>query len=104
MPSRLLVMFTDAAIDNVTQHGECGSMSFCGARDRYPDNALFHVYEGRNFARLNLWDEARRTLQEVAQRQAEGMSAKAAMGSRSSCRQSSGSSGNRTSPRYLSSG
>jgi tetratricopeptide (TPR) repeat protein len=41
-------------------------------RDRYPDNSLFHVYEGRNFARLNLWDEARRTLQEVAQRQAEG--------------------------------
>ncbi|HEX4963752.1 MAG TPA: tetratricopeptide repeat protein [Thermoanaerobaculia bacterium] len=41
-------------------------------RDRYPDNSLFHVYEGRSFARLNLWDEARRTLQEVAQRQAEG--------------------------------
>jgi tetratricopeptide (TPR) repeat protein len=41
-------------------------------RDRYPDNSLFHVYEGRSFARLNLWDEARRTLQEVAQRQAAG--------------------------------
>lgn len=38
MPCRLLVMFTDAAIDNVSQPGECGSMSFCGARDRYPDN------------------------------------------------------------------
>jgi hypothetical protein len=38
MPCRLLVMFTDATIDNVSQPGECGSMSFCGARDRYPDN------------------------------------------------------------------
>lgn len=38
MPCRLLVMFTDAAVDNVGQPGECGSMSFCGARDRYPDN------------------------------------------------------------------
>ena len=38
MPCRLLVMFTDAAIDNVGQPGACGSMSFCGARDRYPDN------------------------------------------------------------------
>jgi hypothetical protein len=38
MSCRLLVMFTDATIDNVSQPGECGSMSFCGARDRYPDN------------------------------------------------------------------
>jgi hypothetical protein len=38
MPCRLLVMCTDATIDNVSQPGECGSMSFCGARDRYPDN------------------------------------------------------------------
>ena len=41
-------------------------------RERYPDNSLFHVYEGRNFARLNLWGEARRTLQEVAERQTAG--------------------------------
>jgi hypothetical protein len=38
LPCRLLVMFTDATKDNVSQPGECGSMSFCGARDRYPDN------------------------------------------------------------------
>ena len=38
MPCRLLVMFSDATLDNVSQPGECGSMSFCGARDRYPDN------------------------------------------------------------------
>lgn len=37
-PYRLLVMLTDAAIDNVVEPGHCGSMSFCGARDRYPDN------------------------------------------------------------------
>ena len=34
-------------------------------RDRYPNNSLFHIYEGRAFARLNLWDDARRTLREV---------------------------------------
>ena len=38
LPCRLLVMFTDAQLDNVSMPGECGSMSFCGARDRYPDN------------------------------------------------------------------
>lgn len=37
MACRLLVMFTDARLDNVEQPGHCGSMSFCGARDRYPD-------------------------------------------------------------------
>jgi hypothetical protein len=41
-------------------------------RQRYPDNSLFHVYEGRTFARLNLWNEARRNLLDVLQRQAEG--------------------------------
>ena len=34
---RLLVMLTDAAIDRVAAPGHCGSMSFCGAVDRYPD-------------------------------------------------------------------
>lgn len=50
MPCRLLVMFTDAAIDNVSQPGECGSMSFCGARDRYPDNREMGYPFSRPFA------------------------------------------------------
>jgi len=37
MPFRLLVLLTDAALDQVPQAGHCGSMSFCGAVDRYPD-------------------------------------------------------------------
>ena len=41
-------------------------------RQRYPGNSLFHVYEARIFARLNLWNEARRDLLDVLQRQAEG--------------------------------
>jgi hypothetical protein len=34
---RLLVMLTDAAIDKVAAPAQCGSMSWCGAVDRYPD-------------------------------------------------------------------
>ncbi len=37
MRFRLLVMLTDWNIDNVPQEGDCGSMSYCGARDKYPD-------------------------------------------------------------------
>jgi Hemocyanin, copper containing domain/Hemocyanin, ig-like domain len=37
MPFRLLVLLTDAAQDQVPQAGHCGSMSYCGAADRYPD-------------------------------------------------------------------
>lgn len=34
---RLLAMFSDAAIDRVEAPAQCGSMSWCGAVDRYPD-------------------------------------------------------------------
>ena len=37
MEYRLLMMVTDAAVDRVPVAGHCGSMSFCGAVDRYPD-------------------------------------------------------------------
>ena len=37
MAFRLLVLCTDAAIDQVDPPEHCGSMSFCGAVDRYPD-------------------------------------------------------------------
>jgi len=41
-------------------------------RDRYPDNALFHVYEGRSLAHLNLWPDERQDLLDVLARQSEG--------------------------------
>lgn len=50
LPCRLLVMLTDATIDNVSRPGECGSMSFCGARDRYPDNREMGYPFARPFA------------------------------------------------------
>lgn len=34
---KLFAMVTDWRIDYVPEDGACGSMSFCGARDRYPD-------------------------------------------------------------------
>lgn len=37
MPYRLLALCTDAAIDQVERPDHCGSMSYCGAVDRYPD-------------------------------------------------------------------
>lgn len=37
MPFRLLVLATDAALDGVEHPEHCGSMSYCGAVDRYPD-------------------------------------------------------------------
>jgi tyrosinase len=38
MPFRLMVMLTDWDKDKVGDDTACGSMSFCGARDRYPDS------------------------------------------------------------------
>ena len=37
MGFRLLVLLTDATRDQVPEPGDCGSMSYCGAADRYPD-------------------------------------------------------------------
>ncbi len=37
MSYRLMVICTDAAIDKVAAPDHCGSMSYCGAVDRYPD-------------------------------------------------------------------
>ena len=38
MPFMLTAMVTDAGYDRVEQDHACGSMSFCGVRDRYPDH------------------------------------------------------------------
>jgi hypothetical protein len=37
MPFRVVAMLTDWELDRVSGDDDCGSMSFCGARDRYPD-------------------------------------------------------------------
>jgi tyrosinase len=37
MRFRVLAMLTDWELDRVSGDDDCGSMSFCGARDRYPD-------------------------------------------------------------------
>jgi hypothetical protein len=37
MPFRLIVVCSDLAIDQVGGDEGCGSLSFCGARDQYPD-------------------------------------------------------------------
>lgn len=37
MGFRLLVLLTDAVQDQVPEPEDCGSMSYCGAADRYPD-------------------------------------------------------------------
>jgi hemocyanin-like protein len=37
MPFRLAVLITDATIDQLAEPEHCGSMSYCGAVDRYPD-------------------------------------------------------------------
>jgi tyrosinase len=37
MPFRALAMLTDWELDKVSGDDHCGSMSFCGAKDRYPD-------------------------------------------------------------------
>jgi hypothetical protein len=41
-------------------------------RDRYPNNALFHIYEGRTYSRLNLWTDARQDLLDVLERHSAG--------------------------------
>ena len=37
MPFRMMAICTSAAVDRVPQPTQCGSMSFCGAVERYPD-------------------------------------------------------------------
>src|SRR4030095_12884108 len=41
-------------------------------RDRYPNNSLFHIYEGRTYARLNLWPDERQELLPALERPAPG--------------------------------
>ncbi len=50
LPFRLMVICTDAALDQVPAAGQCGSMSFCGAVDRYPDTRDMGYPFARPFA------------------------------------------------------
>lgn len=43
-------------------------------RDHYPNNSLFHVYEGRVYERLGWIEDAKRVLVDVADRHARGLS------------------------------
>jgi hypothetical protein len=51
MAFRLAVLCTDGARDLVLPSAECGSMSFCGAVDRYPDTREMGYPFSRPFAR-----------------------------------------------------
>lgn len=50
MPFRLVVVCSNAARDLVGPSAECGSMSFCGAVDRYPDTRDMGYPFSRPFA------------------------------------------------------
>ena len=50
MPFRLFVLCTDATIDQVEHPEPCGSMSYCGAVDRYPDTRDMGYPFSRPFA------------------------------------------------------
>ena len=50
MSYRLMVMCTDGAIDEVPAPDHCGSMSYCGSVDRYPDTRDMGYPFARPFA------------------------------------------------------
>ncbi len=50
MPFRLMVMATDWELDQVEQDSCCGSMSYCGAKDKYPDARAMGYPFDRPFA------------------------------------------------------
>jgi tyrosinase len=50
MDFRLMVMVTDWELDRVAQDSACGSMSFCGTKDRYPDRRAMGYPFDRPFA------------------------------------------------------
>lgn len=50
---RLFAMITDGEIDSVPGPEHCGSMSFCGARDEYPDQRPMGYPFDRRFSGAN---------------------------------------------------
>ncbi len=60
-------------INYIFEHDYATSLHYARwLRDRYPDNAVFHVYEGRALAQLNLWQDEHQDLLDVLSRQSEG--------------------------------
>lgn len=60
-------------INYIFEHDFATSLHYARwLRDRYPDNAVFHVYEGRALAQLNLWPDEHQDLLDVLTRQSEG--------------------------------
>jgi tetratricopeptide (TPR) repeat protein len=65
--------FCLAQINYIFEHDYATSLHYARwLRDRYPNNAVFHVYEGRALARLNLWQDEHQDLLDVLARQSEG--------------------------------
>jgi tetratricopeptide (TPR) repeat protein len=58
--------------DRFEKNREMAASNLLWLRGRYPDNALFHVAEGRHYALQARWAEASIILQEVAARQVAG--------------------------------
>ena len=50
---RLFALITDGEIDNVPGPEHCGSMSFCGAREEYPDQRSMGYPFDRGFSGAN---------------------------------------------------
>jgi len=48
---RMVVLCTDGSVDQVPQPTHCGSMSYCGAVDRYPDTRDMGYPFSRPFTR-----------------------------------------------------
>jgi len=60
-------------INYIFEHDYATSLHFARwLRDRYPNNSLFHIYEGRALARLNLWPDERQELLDVLARESAG--------------------------------
>ncbi len=60
-------------INYIFEHDYATSLHYARwLRDRYPNNALFHVYEGRTLAHLNLWPDEHQDLVDVLERHSEG--------------------------------
>lgn len=56
MNFHLMVMITDWQLDQVGEDTACGSMSFCGAKDRYPDTRAMGYPFDRPFANGSIAD------------------------------------------------
>ncbi len=59
MSFKLFVMLTDWSLDFVGEEKKCGSMSFCGAKDKYPDERPMGYPFDRPFKNLSIAETVR---------------------------------------------